>query len=797
MWRKIMPSLSNFSIRDLLAGLQEQSFTSVDLVQAYLIRIEQVNGTVKAINAITPDVLQTARELDLERASGTLRGGLHGIPVLVKDVFLTTDGTDTTAGCSGLAGAIPMFEATAIEKLRSAGAIIIGKANCSEWVNFRAPEKSISGWSAVGGQGLGIYAKNQSPSGSSSGSAVATSLGLAAAALGTETSGSICSPARVSGVVGLKPTVGLTSRHGVYCVTEWEDSVGVLGRTVLDAATVLTAIAGIDELDTFTSADPRDEGQNNRPAEGTDFTESCGTESLRGVRIGVPRHCIKQDDVVTAQFNEALRNLETLGATVIDNLEFSMWSPKYSDIDRAGWRLAFRKELRENMSKFLESFSTNPFELHNLADLMEYTKKTPEEMFERYGMKQWVQAEDVGKTFSLESEEYIKSRQQRLTIGCQIKELLVTHNCAFLVAPSWTDTTANYGGCPTVSVPMGCYPSNSPSKYTHDGLLDTGPDVPTSILFIGKRWDDKRLIAAAYAYEQGTHHRDAFKPVVEVTAELETSAPDLVHDSEHNVVKALVNYLRPHERWLTIKPYQIVGTLPEGLSRQNVDAKAYAVQVTNSRASIDWFSLDKQGFQWITHQRGEILSTEESIDEYVKEMENFVKSVLNAKVAKTYQYQHRKVGGDPNNKQIRPASNMIHIDMTPKSSRDRALQQFPELGDKILKGRIRIMSVWRPLFGPIDDYPLAVCDSETVAKEDLVESDHIFPDFQSETYCVLHNNRHRWYYLSGQTSDEVLLITNYDSETNKRVPHTGFKMPSSEQTTRVRESLELRMVVLG
>jgi len=130
------------------------------------------------------------------------------------------------------------------------------------------------------------------------------------------------------------------------------------------------------------------------------------------------------------------------------------------------------------MGKFLESFSINPFELHNLSDLMEYTKKAPVELFEIYGMKQWVQAEDFGKTFSLESEEYKKSRERRLTIGRQIQELLATQGCDFLVAPSWTDTTANYGGCPTVSVPMSYYPSESPSKYTPDKLLDTGPNVP-------------------------------------------------------------------------------------------------------------------------------------------------------------------------------------------------------------------------------------------------------------------------------------------------------------------------------
>ncbi|CAG8973733.1 hypothetical protein HYALB_00007681 [Hymenoscyphus albidus] len=311
-------SLSNSSVRDLIAGLQAQRFTSFELVQGYLARIEQANPTVRAVNAVTPNILDVAKLYDSERESGLLRGSLHGIPILVKD-----------------------FEATVIKKLRDAGAIILGKASCSEWVNFRSPEKSISGWSVVGGQGIGIYAIDQSALGSSSGSAIASSLGLAAVALGTETSGSISSPARASGIVGLKPTVVLTSRHGVYCVTEWEDSVGVLGKTVLDAAAVLTAMAGIDELDVFTSADPRDEGQTLalRPTDGTDFTVNCQKNSLRGLRIAVQvpitRPCIEQPEVVNTQFNEALKKLEALGATVVDNVEFTMWSPRYSDIKRA------------------------------------------------------------------------------------------------------------------------------------------------------------------------------------------------------------------------------------------------------------------------------------------------------------------------------------------------------------------------------------------------------------------------------------------------------------------------------
>ncbi|CAG8961686.1 hypothetical protein HYFRA_00006226 [Hymenoscyphus fraxineus] len=304
------------------------------------------------------------------------------------------------------------------ENPRDAGAIILVKASCSEWSNSRSPEKSISGWSAVGGQGNEVCAINQSPLESLSGSAVASSLGLVAAALDME----------------WRPLEVSRRLHGVYCVTEWKDSVDMLGKTVLDIATVLTAMAGIDELDNLTSADPRDEGQALalRSTEGTDFTVNRQKNSLRGLRIAVqvpvPRHCIEQPEVVNTHLNEALKKLEALGATVIEDVEFTMWSPKYPN----------------NMSKFLESFSVDTFALHNLSDLMEYTK-TPEENFEEYGMKQWLQAE-----------------------RCR-----------------------------------------------------------ASILFAGRTCDDERLIAAAYVYEQGTHHRETFKPVIELPDVLEIGASDV------------------------------------------------------------------------------------------------------------------------------------------------------------------------------------------------------------------------------------------------------------------------------
>ncbi|KAF4546384.1 Amidase [Lasiodiplodia theobromae] len=439
--------LQQTSIADIADGLKYGRFTSVDVVETYIARINQVNPEIRAISEINPEAIAIAQERDDERADGRDRGVLHGVPVLLKDIFSTTDKLRTTVGCSGLLGAKSALEATVVKKLRESGAIILGKTVPTQWANYRSPSQASGGWSSVGGQCIGVFHHNQYASGSSSGSAVAAAIGLASAALGTETAGSITNPASRSAVVGLKPTVGLTSRYGVYCVSEWQDSAGVLAQNVKDAALVLSAIAGVDENDTFTFADPRDHGHPARPDEGTDFTRFCMDDGLKGLRIAVPRHVMSDDDVVTGSFNEALKILETLGATIVDNVEFSEWNPKYSKTDKEGWKLAFRVAIRKNMEAFLRTFSENPKQIYSLADLIEYTRITPEERNEEFGMTEWLAAERVGSRYDESSDEFKESLRRRNRMGGQIPELLDRYDCDLILVTGATETTSNVGGC--------------------------------------------------------------------------------------------------------------------------------------------------------------------------------------------------------------------------------------------------------------------------------------------------------------------------------------------------------------
>ncbi len=249
----------------------------------YLARIEALDRggpTLRSVIETNPDALDLADALDRERAAKQVRGPLHGIPLLLKDNIDTADRMGTTAGSLALVGARPARDSTVAEKLRAAGAIVLGKCNMSEWANFRSTHSS-SGWSARGGQALNPYSLDRTPCGSSSGSASAVAGSLAAASLGTETDGSILCPAAANGVVGIKPTLGLTSRAGVVPIAHSQDTVGPFGRTVTDAALLLGAIAGADARDPATQAPP---GRQL-----SDYTRFLDEGALRGARIGVPR----------------------------------------------------------------------------------------------------------------------------------------------------------------------------------------------------------------------------------------------------------------------------------------------------------------------------------------------------------------------------------------------------------------------------------------------------------------------------------------------------------------------------
>lgn len=311
------PDLLNASLEELSTGLERGTFSSVDLTKAYILRIEDVNSVLHAVTEINPDALSIAAALDAERASGTIRSPLHGIPLLIKNNIATNDLMNTTAGSYSLLGATVPHDATVAGKLRAAGAILLGKSNLSQWANFRSSNSS-NGWSAHGGQATGAYYPDMDPSGSSSGSGVGTSIGLALAALGTETEGSILSPSSQNNLVGIKPTVGLTSRFLVIPISEHQDTIGPMARSVSDAAYILSVIAGKDQYDNYTAAQPWDTPP--------DYTRSLNFSSLCGARIGIPRNAITPDETsqpILDAFEAAIQVIKHAGATIVDYSNYS------------------------------------------------------------------------------------------------------------------------------------------------------------------------------------------------------------------------------------------------------------------------------------------------------------------------------------------------------------------------------------------------------------------------------------------------------------------------------------------
>ncbi|CAE7128899.1 unnamed protein product, partial [Rhizoctonia solani] len=310
------------SISELQFGLMNGHFTSVDLVRAYLARIDQVNHAGPKLNAVIETnkrALEQAHALDQERKQTGKRSVLHGIPILVKDniATLASEGMNTTAGSYALLGSIVRGEATVAAKLREAGAIILGKTNLSEWSQARG--LTPTGWSGRGGQTTNPYYPGSNPCGSSSGSGVAAAIGLAAASLGTETDGSIICPSSFNNLVGIKPTVGLTSRAGVIPISTHQDTVGPIARSVADAAMILTIIAGQDARDNFTSTSPS-------PV--PNYTQFLDAQAIKGKRFGVPRkvfmnHTLtKTHQSVHVEFERALERIKKLGGIVVDPTDF-------------------------------------------------------------------------------------------------------------------------------------------------------------------------------------------------------------------------------------------------------------------------------------------------------------------------------------------------------------------------------------------------------------------------------------------------------------------------------------------
>jgi amidase len=481
----------------LQAAQESGQLTARQMVEYYLERIaalDQQGPQLRAVIEINPEALEIADQLDQERVQRGARGPLHGIPILLKENIATTDRMQTTAGSLALLGARPVQEAWVVQQLRAAGAVILGKANLSEWANFRSSHSS-SGWSARGGQCRNPYILDRSPCGSSSGSAVAVAANLVAVSLGTETDGSILCPASMNGIVGIKPTVGLISRAGVIPIAHSQDTVGPFARTVADAAAVLGVLTGQDLDDPATQLNS---GQAHR-----DYTRFLDPDGLRGARIGVPRevywgYSTHADRIA----NAALEQIRALGAEIIDPADIP--TAKQMDTTEAEMTVLLY-EFKADLNRYLASLPSSP--VRTLAEIIEFNQNHAEQEFPYFEQELFLKAQ---ATSSLDDPTYQAALEtsHRLSRQEGIDAVMDRYSLDALVmpstAPSWCIDHVNGdphgGGSSSQPAALAGYPAISVPAGNAQGL-------PVGITFMGRAFSEPTLIKLAYAYEHHTNMR--------------------------------------------------------------------------------------------------------------------------------------------------------------------------------------------------------------------------------------------------------------------------------------------------
>jgi len=486
--------LEEATLSQLQEGMRAGRWTARGLVEQYLARVETLNQRGPALRALietNPDALAIAEEMDAERRARGPRGPLHGIPVLIKDNVDTHDRMHTSAGSLALADSIPLRDSFVAERLRAAGAVIIGKSNLSEWANFRG-RRSISGWSARGGQCRNPYVLDRSPSGSSSGSAVAVAASLCGVAVGTETDGSIISPATACGIVGIKPTVGLVSRAGIIPIAHSQDTAGPMARTVADAAALLGALAG---------EDPRDPATRGAARRAEDYTRSLDPDGLRGLRLGVARQRYTGNHrLVDRLFETALGVLRERGAVLVDPVNLTT-----EDHLGNAEITVLTYEFKADMDAYLATLGPGA-PARTMADLIAFNERNRDRELALFGQEYMERAQAKGP---LTSPEYLRAlaRCRRFSRTLGIDALMRLHRLDAIVCPSSTPprqidfvngdgggsdctTPAAVAGYPHVTVPMG---------YVMG--------LPAGLSFFGGAWSEAVLIRAAYAFEQATRAR--------------------------------------------------------------------------------------------------------------------------------------------------------------------------------------------------------------------------------------------------------------------------------------------------
>ncbi len=492
------PGASAFELEELtIAQLQDRmkrgKMSSSSITQRYLERIEKIDRDGPGLNSVielNPDAPVIAWSLDKERREKGPRGPLHGIPVLIKDNIGTADRMMTTAGSLALVGSVPAQDAFVARKLREAGAVILGKTNLSEWANFRSSH-STSGWSGRGGLTRNPYALDRNPCGSSSGSGAAASANLCAAAVGTETDGSIVCPSSANGLVGIKPTLGLVSRSGIIPIAHSQDTPGPMARTVSDAAALLGALAG---------ADPLDRATKESVGKAQDYTQFLDPKGLQGARLGVARKHFGLSDAVDALMNKAIEEMKRLGAEIIDPADLET----HGKFGESEFELLLY-EFKADLNDYLASLGPKA-PARSLKELIEFNDKNRDKEMPYFGQDIFVKAEEKGPLTDKAYQDALE-KNRRLSRQEGIDAVMDKFHLDALVAPTagpaWTTDLVNgdhdSGGSSTPAAVAG-YPSITvPAGFVFD--------LPVGITFFGCAYSEPGLIKLAYAFEQATKFR--------------------------------------------------------------------------------------------------------------------------------------------------------------------------------------------------------------------------------------------------------------------------------------------------
>ena len=497
--------LEEWTVARLQDAMASGRLTARAIAERYLARIEAIDGQgpmLRSVIETNPDGLAIADALDEERRSGRTRGPLHGVPVLIKDNIDTADRMRTSAGSLALADQVAPQDSFVAGRLREAGAVILGKTNLSEWANFRST-RSTSGWSGRGGLCRNPYALDRNTCGSSSGSGAAASASLCAIAVGTETDGSIVCPSSATGLVGIKPTLGLVSRAGIVPIAHSQDTAGPMARTVTDAALLLAALAGVDPRDSATTA------ARGRIA---DYAAALDPRGLAGARVGVARQIFGFHPAVDALMDAAIDAMKEHGAVIVDPVEFE----HRGEIDDPEFEVLLY-EFKADLNQYLASLRPAA-PARSLADLIAFNDQNKDREMPYFGQEIFIRAEEKGP---LTSKEYLDAleKSKRLAGAEGIDAVTAKHQLDAIVAPTggpaWTTDLVNgdhFGGGASTLAAVAGYPAITvPAGYVFG--------LPVGLTFFAGAWSEPALIRIAFAFEQATKHRRAPRllPTVELS----------------------------------------------------------------------------------------------------------------------------------------------------------------------------------------------------------------------------------------------------------------------------------------